>query len=66
MHSDFALVRQHLELAWLHLNGMDHVSQKTRATIDLLIEATAEAEHSLPGKEANLIPFVRRSYSRRS
>jgi hypothetical protein len=64
MHSDFALVRQHLEQAWLHLKGTDYFSQNTRDSIDLLIEAAAEAEYRLPGRKADLIPFLRPSSSR--
>ncbi|MCC2689463.1 MAG: hypothetical protein K0S21_2266 [Rhizobiaceae bacterium] len=46
MPSEFALAREYLEQAWLRLSGEDETSVQSRAAIDLLIEAVAQAEYT--------------------
>jgi hypothetical protein len=57
MRSNFALAREHLGLAWLHLNGDDEVSRQAREEIDLLIETLAVAEYGPGSSNGNLIQF---------
>jgi ectoine hydroxylase-related dioxygenase (phytanoyl-CoA dioxygenase family) len=47
MTSDFALAREHLELAWLKLVGDDTTSVEVREAIDLLLDRVAAAEHRM-------------------
>jgi len=57
MRSNFALAREHLGLAWLHLNADDEPSRKAREAIDELIEALAAAEYTPQAPNGNLIQF---------
>lgn len=57
MRSNFALAREHLGLAWLHLNGDDEASQQAREQIDHLIEALALAEYTPEAPNGTLIQF---------
>jgi len=68
MPSEFALAREYLEQAWLRLSGEDDTSVKSRAAIDLLIEAVARAEYTKRHGAAEILPFptgaARQSVSR--
>lgn len=57
MRSNFALAREHLGLAWLHLNGDDEPSYKAREEIDRLIEVLALAEYTPETPNGTLIQF---------
>lgn len=61
MRSDFAQARYHLEQAWFRLSGHDETSMKGRQALDLLIEAVATAEFTVPKEKAEIIDFPKRS-----
>ncbi|MHA6643724.1 hypothetical protein [Mesorhizobium sp. A623] len=64
MQSNFGHARELLEQAWLHLQGDDETSVKSRLAIDILVEAVARAEHSKPYRQAEIVDF--RTAERRS
>lgn len=61
MQTDFAVVRQYLEGAWLHLHGDDELACQLREALDHLIETVAVAECSRPARRAEILPFPKRS-----
>ncbi|MFU0503005.1 hypothetical protein [Pseudaminobacter sp. NGMCC 1.201702] len=61
MRSDFAQARYHLEQAWLRLVGHDETSLNGRQALDLLIEAVATAEFTVPKGKAEVIAFPKKS-----
>ena len=64
MQSEFAFAREHLEQAWLRLSGDDDISVKSRAAIQLLIEAVARAESTQRYGTAAILPFPGREVFR--
>lgn len=61
MQTDFAVVRQYLEGAWLHVHGDDDLAGQLREALDRLIETVAVAECSRPARPAEILPFRKRS-----
>lgn len=61
MQTDFAVVRQYLEGAWLHLHGDDELMCQLREALDHLIETVAVAECSRPARRAEILHFPKRS-----
>ena len=57
MTSDFALAREHLELAWLKLAGDDMTSVEVRQAIDLLLARVIAAEHRMNLCKAHVPAF---------
>jgi hypothetical protein len=56
MKSDFAAAHLHLERACHYLRGDDETSHKTRAALDLLIEAIAVAQYTRPIRDVVEFP----------
>jgi hypothetical protein len=63
MQTDFAVVRQYLEGAWLHVHGDDEFAQQLREALDQLIETVAVAECSRPRRRADVLHFPKRARS---
>jgi hypothetical protein len=63
MQTDFAVVRQYLEGAWLHVHGDDELAQQLREALDHIIETVAVAECSRPQRRADILHFPKRARS---
>ncbi|MGN6144889.1 MULTISPECIES: hypothetical protein [Phyllobacteriaceae] len=61
MQTDFAVVRQYLEGAWLHVHGDDELACQLREALDHLIERVAVAECSRPQRRAEILHFPKRA-----
>ena len=57
MRSDFATARRHLEQAHSCLSGDDELTQKMRAALSLLVDATLTAEH-MRSETGKVVPFA--------
>jgi hypothetical protein len=63
METDFAVLRQYLEGAWLQARGEDETSRSVREALDALIDDVTLAEHKRPSREADIVMFYRRARS---
>ena len=63
METDFAVLRQYLEGAWLQARGEDEISRNVREVLDALIDDVTLAEHKRPSHEAEIVLFSRRARS---
>jgi hypothetical protein len=55
METEFKAVRHHLECALMYLGGHDETTARLHEALDLMIEATAVAEHRRP--DPKIVPF---------
>jgi hypothetical protein len=60
METDFAVLRQYLEAAWLQARGNDETTRKVRSVLDLLIEDVLQAEYTRPRQAADVLALSRR------
>ena len=63
METDFAVLRQYLEGAWLQARGDDETSSIVREALDELIDEVTLAEHRRPRRQADIMIFSRRARS---
>jgi hypothetical protein len=63
METDFAVLRQYLEGAWLQARGDDETSRNVREMLDALIDDVTLAEHKRPSRQADIVMFSRRARS---
>jgi hypothetical protein len=61
METDYAVLRQYLEGAWLQARGDDETSRIVREALDALIDEVTLAEHKRPRREADIVMFSRRA-----
>ncbi len=61
MKSDFSAARLHLDRAYDYLRGDDPKSREICEALNMLIEAVAVAECTLPHRTATLLRFPRKA-----
>jgi hypothetical protein len=60
MQSNFAEASRCLERTFLHLQGSDEVSQRSRFALGLLMDALLTAEYTSERLAATILPFPHR------